>query len=151
VVITLYPDHIPSYLAQRVTATAVHYDERALASALSSAVAQITANVTERIIYDKKDINWYDGVSSPLGSGFMTGLLIAVASDYWTAKGQPKADVLWSTAKSNPGFFQMQRTPQCRRGQRWSRDGRFQQAAAVAQTSAPNHVMQIPYGNPFKG
>ncbi|MCJ1284658.1 hypothetical protein MMC26_003993 [Xylographa opegraphella] len=143
--------HIPSYLAQRVIATAVHYGGRALASSLSSAVAQITTNVAECVIYDRKDINWYDGVGSALGTGFVTGLLMAGATDYWAAKGKPKAEALWGTFKENPGSFVGKGHVNATGANAGLEMADFGKLRAVAQNAQPNRLMQIPYGNPFKG
>ncbi|KAK3990761.1 hypothetical protein QBC44DRAFT_288339 [Cladorrhinum sp. PSN332] len=143
--------HIPSYLAQRVIATSLHYGGRALASALTSTVAQITTNISERIIYDRKDINWYDGVGAAFGTGFVTGLLMAGASDYWAAKGKPRAEAIWGEVKKNPGSLIGKGHVNQTGANAGLEMGDFSKLRAAVQNTQPTQVMHIPYGNPFKG
>ena len=143
--------HIPSYLAQRVIATAVHYGGRALASALTSAVGQVAANVTERIVYDRKDINWYDGVGGAFGTGFVTGLLMAGAKDSWAAKGKPKAENLWSSIKENPGSLIGKGHVNATGANAGLEMADFSKYRAVTQAIQPNRWTKVPYGNVFQG
>ncbi|KAK3315553.1 hypothetical protein B0H66DRAFT_536419 [Apodospora peruviana] len=106
--------------------------------------------MSERVIYGRKVINWYDGVGAAFGTGFVTGLLVAGASDYWAAKGQPRAEAVWGEVKNNPGSLigKGHVNPTGANAELEMAD--FGKLRAAVQNTQQTHMMHIPYENPFQ-
>ncbi|KAG7293839.1 hypothetical protein NEMBOFW57_003897 [Staphylotrichum longicolle] len=145
--------YVPSFLSQRIVATGLSYGGRALASALCSTAAGIAVNWTEQLIYDRKDVNWYDRLGVAFRDGFFSGLLMAGVTDYWAAvKAQPRTGGMLEEVMENPGFLLGRaRAVNATGASAGSGMADFGKLSAAVQNTQPSQLMHIRRGNPFKG